>query len=320
MEVSPRVRAHYAMTRWLIGSGVIREVAPSFDRAVNRIVGKIGKATRTQEKITVGRIKKEITAMNPESPASVDTAVEKIRAHIIEHGEVVAPMAAIETARGTDEFYFRVKEGWSKQLDVPMTWAQADEEARKIITQWDHTFIGNHYRDAVTQKAEGIIRDTIEEAEGSMSRKEIAARLKTEMADVVKPKNYWEVVAAHDIAVARSWSSARFLHDAGIPKYQVVAVGDDRTCPICQFMDGQILEVERTLENFADYKDAETADDAKEVSGWLTTGKDEEGYVSIYSGEDQLAPDMTGEDLQTMGVNAPDYHALCRCTVVAVFE
>ena len=60
----------------------------------------------------------------------------------------------------------------------------------------------------------------------------------------------------------------------------------------CKYMDGQVLEVSRTIERWKLYDDAETTDDVKAVNPWIT---DKGGILSV--GSTTLTPDLTGEEI-----------------------
>jgi hypothetical protein len=68
-------------------------------------------------------------------------------------------------------------------------------------------------------------------------------------------------------------------------------------------MDGTVLSVERTLKQFEKYDEADTIEDVKAVNPWIALSK---GVLSV--GENVLTPDLTGEELQAMGLNSPPYH------------
>lgn len=104
-------------------------------------------------------------------------------------------------------------------------------------------------------------------------------------------------------------SSFGFLLEAqqqGIEKYEISAILDDRTCPVCEALDGQVFSVQDGIAQAASIMEADDADSLKSVAPWPSQSKS-----SVESLQNSDA-----QDLVDGGLALPPYHAGCRCITV----
>lgn len=151
--------------------------------------------------------------------------------------------------------------------------------------------------------------------------------------------SYWDVVAGAFTANTRSYAQMSSYAEAGVDRYQILAVLDEVTTPVCRFLDGKIFSVGSALNRFERIERAEAPEDIKQISPWVREGRSEDGrdvlYVNGTSGRQTIAEiersgvgtrDDRGEfsaaatekDLDTMGLGFPPYHGNCRTTTLAV--
>lgn len=306
--IGAREKLHYAAVSELRRLG-IEKAMPDPAKAEAGMLRKIAAQTKTQENLTILRVNEAVAAINPKISSSIDAGINRVQEALVDHGEVVSQLAPRAIYDGTEGYYIAVKEGYAYAFDVTPSFIVEDTLAVERITKGNPLFIGTHYRDDVTAQAQRTITRTIEKG-GLLSREDLATALQREMGGVVKQRNYWEIVASQAINSSRSYSSMRFFDDAGIYKYEIVAVLDEVTSKQCEYMDGQVLEVQKTLLNYDRYDLAETVDELKDVCPWLTATKE-----GVFCRGQLLGPDLSGEDLQALGVNAPPFHGNCRTSV-----
>ena len=106
-------------------------------------------------------------------------------------------------------------------------------------------------------------------------------------------------------------SSFGFLVEAqeqGIERYEISAVLDEHTCPVCEVMDGQIFDVTDGVAHAAAIMDAEDPDSLRSLAPWPSQSK-----ASVAD----LA-DSDTQDLVDSGLALPPYHPQCRCLATAV--
>lgn len=104
-------------------------------------------------------------------------------------------------------------------------------------------------------------------------------------------------------------SSFGFLLEAqqqGIEKYEISAILDDHTCPVCEALDGQVFTVQDGIAQAASIMEADDADSLKSVAPWPSQSK---ASVADLQNSD-------AQDLVDSGLALPPYHAGCRCITV----
>src|SRR5262249_49372917 len=118
--------------------------------------------------------------------------------------------------------------------------------------------------------------------------------------------------------------------EAGIDRYQIVAVLDERTSACCRDLNGKTFEVRRALEHFAALDELEEPEAIKAASP-LVRQQGNQLFVRHTSGRVVLADvvrdavgtrDDAGEfhsrvpdaHLAGLGLGFPPFHGLCRST------
>lgn len=307
-------RVHYILDETLSYLLVIKDITKpqGLKPYERRTLAAIRRKVKKPETRTITRVNREIIRINPKSRASINRHTRKIERELRRYAKVVAPISSDEVYKGSIVTYKKTKRVLSRRARLPYTFIRPDEVAIARVNKYQNIFIGDHYKDDVTRQVHNVIKKTIEETR-TLSRQQIAARLTKQMPEYVAQKGYFQVVTGQVLNNSRSYSSMRFYTQARIDRYEILAVLDERTSEQCKFMSGQILEVERTLKKYTEYDSARTVDEVKSVNPWI----DLSGGILSVAGK-VLTPQMTGEDLQGLGLNAPPYHGRCRTTVVPV--
>ena len=108
-------------------------------------------------------------------------------------------------------------------------------------------------------------------------------------------------------------SSFGFLSQAysnGVEQYQISAVLDDKTCPVCEALDGKIFNVKDGVAIASSIMDAEDADSLKSIAPWPSQSKHNVADLA----------DADAQDLVDQGLQIPPYHPGCRCITVDVTD
>jgi hypothetical protein len=93
---------------------------------------------------------------------------------------------------------------------------------------------------------------------------------------------------------------------SGISSYRVDEQLDNRTCPVCEIMHGQVFEVRAALERVDSVLSLTDANDLKNVAPWPKQNKDSVEWLR----------GLSSEELVKHGWDTPPYHPLCRGLLV----
>ena len=124
----------------------------------------------------------------------------------------------------------------------------------------------------------------------------------------------WKITRVVNTTVnrMRSISATHALQDAGITRYQIIGIGDERQCPYCRALQGKEFEVVHAQTTISNFLSAESHETVSGASPFIT------------SKQLNLTPDAvgkaTGAELAAAGVTIPPFHPFCRDRVIAVFD
>jgi hypothetical protein len=146
------------------------------------------------------------------------------------------------------------------------------------------------------------------------------------------------VVAGAFIGNGRSYSQMSNYAEAGITRYLIEAVLDERTTEICRYLHGKVFEVGDALRRFDALDRLTRPEDVKDVQPWVRETTDSESgrrvlYVSrggvrtpivevtrsgvgAVDDRGEHGRAVTNRELMDLGVGFPPYHGLCRTTTV----
>ena len=185
--------------------------------------------------------------------------------------------------------------------------------------------------DAFGQRARQVVADGLE---AGLGRADIAHQLAeaARAAVVERAPFYWEVVAGSFIGRGRAFAQHSAYAEAGIDRYRIVAVLDERTTACCRFMNGKTFSVRAALDDLSSLDDLDDPEAIKRASPWIRV-RGGQLYADHRSGRVHLADivrdgfgqrDDLGEfrvhvdddRLAELGLSSPPFHALCRTTTV----
>jgi len=180
-----------------------------------------------------------------------------------------------------------------------------------------------------TTKARGIVANSLDLGLG---RVDIGELLEKAFGDV-QSTSYYTMVAGQFLNRARSYSALRSMEEAKIEFAEIAAILDGRTTDVCRFLDGQYIEVGRSLDLIDNIsRKKPNVNTVKDDNPWIRQGRDEDGnflFVEksnkkrtivariVRSGVGELddrgefSGGMDSNQLQTLGIGPPPYHGYC---------
>ena len=189
-----------------------------------------------------------------------------------------------------------------KPAKINLTFDAKDIEAVNILGSQNLFWIGNYYGEQLSGQINGILKSHFE---GKKNIEEVTKDFakKFEVA-TDKGYDYFEGLAEHTANRVRELGKVTGYEKAGIMKYEIRAIMDDRTSEICQTMNGKVFEVAVA----ASFRDSllglSSPEDIKSVAPWRSIGE-------IKGVPDSEIPS---------GMELPPYHWRCRTLTVAYFE
>jgi len=173
--------------------------------------------------------------------------------------------------------------------------------------------------------------------EAGLGREDITrdlARVATSTLSTRSPF-YWEVVAGSFIGRGRSYAQLSAFAEAGIERYRIESVLDERTTPVCRFLHGKVFSVGSGLRTFERVEANPSA--LKDITPWIREGRNPEtgqrelhvnragerlpvaevlrSGVSVKDDEGEFRATRGDRELADLGCSFPPLHALCRSSV-----
>jgi SPP1 gp7 family putative phage head morphogenesis protein len=194
-----------------------------------------------------------------------------------------------------------------------------------------------HRVDTFGERARQVVADGL--ASG-LGRADLAAALEKVARDALIQRSpfYWETAAASFVGRGRSYAQMSSYAEAGIERYQIVAVLDEVTTPVCRWLNGKTFSVRSALDRFAEVEATDDPEAVKRLTPWVRE-RVADGrrrlYVEHATGRHELAiienaatgrRDDAGsfralrrdDQLADLGVGFPPYHGLCRTSTIGI--
>lgn len=203
-----------------------------------------------------------------------------------------------EVRKKIETAYAKSKNEWGKSKPnktVLSSLKLQDHRAIDIMQRHNCFWLGKHYGEHVGPKISDIARKALEDGLG---RKELAGKMKE--AFEITDYKYWDVVSSSALVRARSFGAISGMEEAGITDYELMAMGDERMCPICGEMDGRVFSVASAKESIEGALSLSSPDDFKSAMPWHT----------------KPPIGIAGSDLARSGMTIPPLHGRCRCIIV----
>ena len=172
-----------------------------------------------------------------------------------------------------------------------------DIKAIEVLTRHNCYWLGEHYGKHIGEKIGELTQNAIRDGLG---RNELAKELRNALGGEAEGYQYWDVASSAALVRSRSFGCVSGMVEAGITEYEILAMGDERMCPICGEMNGQIFSVADTQKVIEQTLDISDPEEFKEAMPWHT-----EPPTGV--SKDKLVAD---------GMSIPPFHGRCRCVLV----
>ncbi len=186
------------------------------------------------------------------------------------------------------------------QLGVEPKLQLIDEQARQWLA--DHTvfWIGDYYDEQLGQTIAGAVRQLA--VEQGLGREEVGRQLQAVLGDTfARSEAYWRGLAATTVDRARNFGGVQTMIEAEVETYEILPVGDERTCPVCMTMAKHTFKLEHAVKLRDAVLNAKKPEDIKTIHPWLPYDK---------------VKDLDTEGAVKKGLALPPYHYNCRCTYI----
>lgn len=204
---------------------------------------------------------------------------------------------------------------------IPGTVQAVFTEAHGAALDWlaghDRFWIGKVFP---SHMREGFKETITQGLKDGLGRKDIAGRLREltfGSRGVPGKVELYNRVASASVNRARNWGSLFAMEEAEIETYIWRAVGDDRTCSRCSYLDGMEFSVPRMMGRVR-MAIEKSPEDIEWISPWPTHDQARDDYyIRTKAGRQYLRGKPTIW-LEERGVGIPPLHGSCRCTTTVI--
>lgn len=187
-----------------------------------------------------------------------------------------------------------------KQVGIKPKLTLIDEEARQWLANNTVYWVGNYYESQLGETIAETVRHLA--IEQGLGREEVGKQLKNILGDQFKKSDtYWRGLAATAIERGRNFGGVQSMVEAQVEEYEILAVMDERTSPICRFMNGKVFRVEHAVALRDAVINAKSPEDIKKIHPWRQL-KEVQGWDT--------------KKLASGGMALPPYHYFCRTTYI----
>lgn len=222
-------------------------------------------------------------------------------------GDAFAMSAAVRRQVRTkiEQAYAASKSEWGASKAKTKPWkylSMPDQRAIDVLTQHNCFWLGEHYGEQIGPKVSTLTQKALDEGLG---RAELARQLRRTLAgEAPEDYRYWDVAASAALVRARSFGAVSGMEEAGLTTFEVMAMGDERTCPICREMNGRVFSVAESRKVIDSVLALDDPKEFKEAMPWLSAPP-----VGVSSAR-----------LTQSGRSMPPFHGRCRCIIIESTE
>jgi len=212
----------------------------------------------------------------------------------------------------------------SKQaVKVTPSFDLVDTAAVESLKQSQVAWMGTLYNKGIRDNIKAAADKVISEGRGlTYSSRELAKLLANESKTVRMPKGYngssdayFEGVVANGVTNARVQGSLRSFVDLGMTRYEIIAVDDERTCPVCSHMNGKTFFTHHGTKIMEEEVNAKTPAGVKKAHPWLS-----ERQMKTISPKPGRVDPKDSAQLAAAGFALPPFHFRCRCAIDVSME
>ncbi len=223
-----------------------------------------------------------------------------------------------------------------QELTIGARFNALDHRVARHIVNAQGLFVRDEYGrrlDVFGREARRVVASGLERGLG---RVDIAGELEAaaRAALIDRAPFYWEVVASAFVGQGRSFAQVSSYAEAGVQRYRIEAVLDERTTHVCRFLHGKTFAVADALMKFEQAERLEEPEEIKRLLPWVRERVEGERLTlhgagvsiadvtrsAVGSRDDagEFRPHVSDERLGDLGLGFPPFHGLCRSTTLAV--
>lgn len=221
-----------------------------------------------------------------------------------------------------------------QELAIGARFNALDQRVARHIVNAQGLFVRDEYGrrlDVFGREARRVVASGLERGLG---RVDIAGELEAaaRAAVIDRAPFYWEVVASAFVGQGRSFAQVSSYAEAGVQRYRIEAVLDERTTHICRFLHGKTFAVAEALRRFELAERLERPEDIKRLLPWVRERFDGDQLTLHGAGVSiaevtrsavgnlddvgEFRPHVSDERLGDIGLGLPPFHGLCRSSTM----
>ena len=316
----------------------------SFDKAVAALSAKLRRATQSDD---AAALREAIAVLDVDWMNATATqrrrligqamaAAGRATQQVPERISATFGAAANDVVRATRDHSRQVQ-----NLGVAADFNALDRRIIDYLKSSQSAYVRDEYGRRLDQFGAEARRIVSEGLESGLGRRDISRSLEAaaKSALVNKSPYYWEVVAGAFMSTGRSFAQMSAYAEAGIERYIIEAVLDERTTETCRFLHGKAFTVKSALDRFDRIAAMDQPEDIKHVQPWVRESiNPDTGNKQLYvkrgktripiaevtksafgtkSAPGEFKSTLSEKDLNDLGIGFPPYHGLCRTTTVA---
>lgn len=179
-------------------------------------------------------------------------------------------------------------------------WARAVFDTRALgwIEEHHSYWVGRHYDDALSAKVLDLVQLALSDG---LSRRDMGVLFEAEMGEQFgRSLRYWENFANHATTRSQEFGRVDGYVAAGVTRYRIAAVMDERTSDVCRALNGKVFEVSDAVAWRERIIEAGDPEAIKELAPWPSAEQAE----------------LSEAELTELGVLMSPFHFGCRTRTV----
>ena len=195
--------------------------------------------------------------------------------------------------------YAKAKSKWAEDKPKVVDNTIIDKRAISFIESNGIYWLGEHYSSAISEK---VVETGKAVLDMGLSTKDFTKMLESQLSNVLDMTDYkyWDITAESLLVRSKAFGNVFGMEEVGIKEYTIFAMGDERTCPVCQELDGRSFSVTAAADVCRNVLELTDPEDVKNALPWTSTPP-----IGISSAK-----------LISQGRMLPPIHGHCRCDVV----
>lgn len=190
----------------------------------------------------------------------------------------------------------------AKQIKIEPFFDVNDVAAQEWLQNDAMFWVGSYYDREMGEKIAAVTKEIV--LDEGLSRVEAGKKLKEALGDRFdKSDAYWEGLAGTAVTRARTFGTVGTLEEVGALTYRWINPDDERTCPVCDALDGTVFEVKNAVAQRKAMMAIQDPEEVREKFGWPSS-KDRSRIAG-----------MSPEELSKESWILPPIHFYCRCAI-----